>query len=130
MARMFKPETTRLDLSDGDFLIVKKRLTAGEQRKIFARMVSKLVPGEKTEVDPMQAGIAKIVEYLLDWSIVDADNKPVDIRNQPPEFVAAALNALDGESYAEIRIAIDQHEERVAAETLDLKKMKVTASVA
>ena len=35
MSRFVRPETERLELTDGDWMLVKRRLTAGEQRRAF-----------------------------------------------------------------------------------------------
>jgi hypothetical protein len=127
MIRMHRPETTKLSIADGDWLLVKTRLTAGEDRQIFGRMVKKMVAGEKPEIDAMQAGISTVVEYLLDWSIVDPDGKPVVIRDQPPQVIAAACDALDSESFREIQDAINQHVETQKMRLDEEKKLTTGA---
>ena len=115
-SRFLKPETHRLDLSHGDWLLVKKRLTAGEQRRLFARMVKTMVQGEKIEMNPVQAGMSKIVEYLLDWSLTDPEGKPVLIRGKTPEQLATVLDGLDLDSFNEIYEVIEAHEKAMADE--------------
>jgi hypothetical protein len=64
--RFVQPDVVRLPLSDGDFIDVKRELSAGEQRRMFAGMVLHgVVPGEKTLLDPERVGITKMVEYLV-----------------------------------------------------------------
>src|SRR5262245_15623993 len=118
MSRFVRPDTVRLEISQGDWLLVKKRLTAGEERQAFARMMrpyrtslSGMPNGsDQVELDPVQATLSNTIAYLLDWSLVDDDGKPVVIRNQPVDVVRAALDALDLESFTEITQAIAAHE--------------------
>ena len=71
MSRFLKPELVRIDLTLGDWILIKKRLTAGEQRRVFARMVKTMKAGEGIEIDPERAGLSNLVEYLVDWSFTD-----------------------------------------------------------
>src|SRR5687768_15086196 len=98
-SRRRRPETATLHLSRGDWLLVKKHLTAGEQRAIFKRMM--LFADGTPQIDPVQVGLSKVIGYLIDWSITDADDRPAVIRDQPEDVVAAALDALDTDSYTE-----------------------------
>ena len=114
-SRFVRPETTKLELSDGDWLLVKRRLTAGEQRAAYARMYITGLDGSR-KVDPLQSGLGLITAYLVDWSLLGLDEKPCVIRDQPVEVVESALNALDVESFGEIRQAIQDHEARMIEE--------------
>lgn len=125
--RMFEPETARLELADGEWLLVKKRLTAGEERRIQARANTTFVEG-RIVFDQLKAGPAMIVEYLLDWSATDPQGKPLVIRDQPPEVVETVLNSLPGEAVREIQDAIFAHTARVRAELEDQKKMVAGSS--
>jgi len=107
---MRRPETVKVDISQGDWLLVKKHLTSGEHRKRLSRMLN-----PDGTVQPVNVGVTKIVSYLLDWSIADADDKPVVIRDQPEDVVQAALDALDVESFKEILTAIEAHEDAMQA---------------
>jgi hypothetical protein len=129
MSRFVRPETAKLEISDGDWLLVKKRLTAGEQRKAFARIVKRLEVGKPTELDPEATGLAKIVAYLLDWSLVDDTGAIVPVRDQPAAVVESALLALDPESFREIHDLITAHEER-EAEALAQEKKRRTGAIA
>jgi hypothetical protein len=111
-SRMRKPETALLNISRGDWLLVKKHLTAGEQRQMFRRM---LTAKDGTAVEPISVGLSKMVAYLLDWSVTDADDKPVVIRDQPDDVVASILDNLDTDSFREIRQAIEAHDEAMEA---------------
>ncbi len=107
--RFVQPDVVRLTLSDGDYIDVKKELNAGEQRRVFSRLVKTMHFSEKPEVDPEQVGLSKVVEYLVGWSFADVSGKPVPVSE-------AALGNLDGETYGEIVKAIDAHDDAVTAE--------------
>lgn len=110
------PDAVKLDLTQGDWLLVKRRLNAGERRRVYARMVQSMEPGS-TKLDPMQVAISKAVEYLLDWgTFSDAAGKPIVIRDKPPAVVESALNSLAPEDFAEIVSAIEAHEAAQDAE--------------
>jgi hypothetical protein len=115
--RMPKPgEHVKIEISEGDWILCKKRLTAGEQRRIFTRQMKTMVAGEKVELNPQQVGLSQMVEYLVDWSITDSDGKPVVIRDQSPAFVESALEMLDIESFNEILKAVQDHEAAMTVE--------------
>ena len=84
--RFVMPDVVRLDISGGDWIEVKRRLNVAERRSITSR-----------------AEFAKVDAWVLDWSFVGADEKPV-------KFSAEAVRALDPASFAEIIDAIDAHE--------------------
>jgi hypothetical protein len=122
MSRFVRPETDKLDLSGNDWLLVKRRLTAGEQRAAFARQIKRMTLGEPTLLDPEGVGLSKIVSYLLDWSFVDDDGRSVVIRDQPTPVVESALLALDTASFREVYEAITAHEDRQVAALAEEKK--------
>jgi hypothetical protein len=107
--RFVHPEVTRLPLSDGDFLDVKKRLTAGEERLVFTRQIRAQGLGDKAQLDFDQVGKSKLVAYIVGWSLTDENGAPVP-------FSESALDNLDPDSFAEIRNAVDAHETAVTAE--------------
>ena len=127
-SRFVRPESEKLEISGGDWLLVKRRLTAGEQRHAFARVVKRMNLGERTELDPEATGLAKIVAYLLDWSLKDDDGAIVPIRDQPTGAVESAILALDPESFRELFDAITAHEDAQAALLEAEKKRPGTAS--
>ena len=106
--RFVKPKTVRIDLSEGDWIEVKRELNAGEHRRVFGRLVKEMRAGDKALLDPEQVGLTKLVEYIVDWSF-EQDGKPVPVSE-------ASINALDAETYAELVKAVDAHEEAVDAE--------------
>ncbi len=102
--RFVQPNLKRLELSDGEWVDVKQELNAGESRRVFARLVKTMHFNEKAEIDPEQVGLSKVVEFIVGWSLTDADGRPVPVSE-------AAISNMDGETYAEIVAAIDKHEE-------------------
>jgi hypothetical protein len=119
---MRRPDTCRLDLTRGDWLLVKKWLTAGETRDIFARTVKTLKAGDRAELEPRQLGITQAAVYLVDWTFQDADGKPLVIRDQPVEVIVEMLNDLDAPDLAEVLTAIYEHDARMEAEREVQKK--------
>lgn len=112
--RFVQPDIVRLNLSDGDFIDIKKELNVGEQRRIFSRFVKDARSGEAWAVDPEQVGMTKIVEYLLGWSFTDAAGKPVEISEE-------SIKGLDVDSFREIKDAIDAHEKQIEKERAERK---------
>jgi len=110
-SRFGRPEVSTLRLANGDTLTVKRRLTAGEQRAMFARMCN----ADGLTVDRFQISLATMLAYLVDWSLADDDGRPVPIRGLPPEDVAVVLDTLTPEDFREIASAIDAHSEAMEA---------------
>lgn len=130
--RVRRPATARLELSDGDYLLVKQDLTAGEYHAVqrAATRPLTMTPGTRpedmvAELDPIAGGLATVLAYLLDWSFQDADGKRLAIADQPQEVVKAALEHIDFESYMEIQKAIQAHQ---AARKLAIEAEKKTSN--
>lgn len=103
---------------DADFIDIKRELNAGEQRKLFTDLVKQMHPGEKVELKPELVGMTKVVAYLLDWSFLDNEGRPVPVSE-------AAINNLDTETFQEITKAIDAHEEAQEAKRAEEKNDRV-----
>src|SRR5574338_1565491 len=74
MARcpIVKPDVQRLPLRDGEFLDVKKELTAGEYRDMLAAQVRETDSG-RIALDFQKVGMAKVVAFVVGWSFVYLD---------------------------------------------------------
>jgi hypothetical protein len=120
-SRFVRPDTTVLHISNGDTLTVKKRLNHGEQSDAFARLYV-TAPDGTLKVNPLVADMVTITAYLLDWSLTDDSGSLYVIRDQPLATVEAAINALDPDSFREIKDAIEAHERAMAAEREAKKK--------
>jgi hypothetical protein len=107
--RFVQPELVRIALSDGDWLDVKKELTIGEQTEMFASMRRQFAAGEIPVLDPTKIGRARAKAFIHNWSFTDLSGAPVP-------FSEAAFNNLSTATAAEIRDALEAHEERVLEE--------------
>ena len=121
-SRMVPRQATTLPLSNGDNLIVRTRLSHGDLRAAYARTYVAGVDGEM-RVNPLLVGDAMLVAYLIDWTLTDPQGQPIVIRDQPPAVVQQALDDLFPEDVAEIRRAVDQHEQRMREARLLEKKL-------
>jgi hypothetical protein len=111
MSRFVRPEVVTLTLANGDTLLVKKRLNAGETRQLYDRMLD-----EKTqEVQRMRSGVSTVLAYLLDWSLKDDSGQHVTMLDQPDAVKQAALDQLDPDDFREILGAIEKHEHAITA---------------
>ena len=119
-ARVVPPETARLTISNGDWLLVRKRLNAGENKRMVKRG-STMTP-DGLRVDTIDAGTAKVLAYLVDWSLA------IPVRGPDALPVEAAIDSLDPESYTEILRAIEAHETAMQAERDAQKKILLGAA--
>lgn len=102
-------EVTRLSLSDGHYVDVKRRLSHGEREEMFARM--RPTPDEWQHVRT-----AKVNAYLVGWSLVGLDGKPAPMApTMKKDERLATLGALDPDDFEEIYDAIEEHEKTVQA---------------
>jgi hypothetical protein len=124
-SRVVRPETDKLPISDGDWVLVKRRLNHGETQKMFARRYLSDAFGNRVNLE--LAGMEKVTAYLLDWSLTDLEDKPLVIRDKSIDEVESAINAIDPESFAEIRAAIDAHELAQAIKRAEEKKLRAGA---
>lgn len=116
------PETLRLELPSGGWILVKKYLTAGETRRVFRGMLRRGATGD--EIDPLNVGLSKCLVYLVDWSVVDANGNPVVIRGQSEEHLASMLDSMDYAAFGEILRAVEAHEDAMEAARAEEKKTR------
>lgn len=105
--RMIKPQVDKIDLGDGEWIEVRRELTAGEQRKALARSMTVVGMGMSPNLE--QLGKAEVLAYLLDWSIADESGKRIEVSED-------ALDNLHPEAYKLIADAIEAHVRRVDEE--------------
>jgi hypothetical protein len=133
--RVRRPATDRLELTQGDYLLVKQDLTAGEYRELLRASTRPVTMTTATgatptlELDPVAAGVALVVAYLLDWSFTDVDGKKIPIADQPPAVVKAALDYIDSDAYMEVQQAIQRHQAARAAQLAEEKKTRSGAPI-
>ena len=102
LSRFVQPEIVRLELSDGDWLDVRKELSTGEARRAMAKTVKSMRADGRIEPDLEMLGRAEMAAYLVDWSFVDGNDKRVPCSD-------AALGNLTQDAFAEIETAVRAH---------------------
>jgi hypothetical protein len=107
MSRFVSVDTVRLDLSHGDWIEVKRQLSYGDIQAVASKTRGDFTAGE----------LYFVAAALVDWSLVDEQDKRVDIDEEPARI--AALKALKPSDFAEIDAAISKHFEAVNAEKKD-----------
>jgi hypothetical protein len=105
--RFVSPETVRINLSDGQWIDVKKTLTAGEEkayRSAGFKRVSQRQDDNANEVDiDWQAmAFARVDTYLVEWSAKKPDGKDMPLNK-------STIRNLDTDSFKEIDDAILAH---------------------
>jgi len=121
-SRFVRPETRRLELTDGDWITVRARLTAGEQQALEARQYQYDGDG-KLRVDLTQVRFAIVAAYLVDWSFPE-----FSIRGVPLETVDTAVRNLDPDDFAEVRAAVEAHVDQMRTERDEEKKRRTGAT--
>lgn len=109
MARIVRPQPVRLPLKNGEWLLVRKRLNVGEEREMWARCYIAGSDGT-LKVNPLMIGFSQMVAYLIDWHLIDEETGDAlpSLRDEDAD-AAKALNALDSETFSDIKDAIDAH---------------------
>lgn len=121
--RFVVPESVRLPISAGDFIDVKNRLNHGELEDLHARWAPFVTPGEPLQLNRREVRTAKVLTYLIGWSLTDPAGAPVPMAPDLPEAVRVAnLRSLDPESFSEIFDAIVTHEAATTAARAAEKK--------
>jgi hypothetical protein len=93
----------RLPLSGGDFVDVKRELNAGEYFDLLVAQADR-------------QSYAKILAYVIGWSFVGADDKPVPYSLDMPETARRdTVRSLDKDTSRELLAALDKHEQAVDA---------------
>ena len=107
--RFVIPETVRLDLSEGDWVEVKSRLSYGEQQRLAggALRTRRSLVGTGNEdfelsVDMEAYDVLRLSTWIADWSFCNSAGKQVPVS---PEAIAA----LDPDTAAEIDEALSAH---------------------
>jgi hypothetical protein len=102
-SRVVQPEMVRLPLSDGDFIDVKRELTAGEYYDLL------LAQSERQS-------FAKILAYVIGWSLVGANDAPIPYSlDLPHNERRDTVRSLDTATVRELTAALDKHEAAVEA---------------
>ena len=121
-----KPETVVLQLPEGQWVEVKKRLTVGESRKVMASLVSEIRTDGRVTPNFEMAGKAEVLAYLVDWSLRDEDGKPVRIDTDGRK--SAAIDNLAQEHFDVIAEAIQAHIKAMSEEREAEKNAQSTSN--
>lgn len=115
MARcpLVKPnETVRYDLSDGDWVVLKKFLDAGEELEVSGAGLSRMgTEGDEPsyKLDWKRLKLQRILAYVKEWSFVDFANRALRITlDNLSRCSPAVINELDA--------VIDKHREAMEKE--------------
>jgi hypothetical protein len=110
MSDFVDPVPERLPLSDGQFVDIKQRLNHGEREDMFAGMSAFVTPGEPAQLDRKHFRTAKVLAYLIGWSLTNK-GRPVPYSPELPERTRTdTLRSLSPDRFDEIHQAIEAHE--------------------
>jgi hypothetical protein len=111
--RVVLPKSDRLPLSDGDHVDVITELNAGEYFDLLTDLADR-------------KPFAKVLAYVLGWSLVGLDEKPLPYSVGLPENERRdTVRSLDKATVRELIAALDRHEATV--ETARAQKKTATA---
>src|SRR3954464_12266481 len=110
MGDFVRPEPIRLSLSGGHYIDIKKRLNHGEREDMYARIAPYVVPGEPAHMNRREVRTAKVLTYLVGWSLTD-EGMPVPMSAVLSEADRLdTIRSLDPDRFDEIHGAIEAHE--------------------
>ena len=129
-SRVVRPLSRRIQISGGDWLLVKDRLNHGEQQDAFARKYVANVFGGHA-VNLRAQGMEKVTAYVVDWNLTGLDDQVLPLRTEGEldlVVMAASLNSIDPESFAEILAAIEMHVTAMDQARAEEKKLQAGAT--
>jgi hypothetical protein len=108
--RGVKAETVELPLSDGDVIVVKKILTAGEANVVTSGSVEGYSRnGDRVEFDNRKLGFLAAAVYIISWSLTNVhDGLPIYWPSEREKRISV-LETLDEDTGREINEAIGKH---------------------
>ena len=103
-------DTVRLDLSDGDWVEVRRILTVGEERDLVSLAVRGYRPDGTADLDTKMLSFLSAATYITGWSLMNMDGAPIPwMRNATMAQRVDVLRALDSATMGEIDDAIAAH---------------------
>ena len=101
--RFVAPETVRLELSEGDWIEVKARLTYGERARLSSSSFKAgHIGSDAIDLDFEAYALARLETWLVDWSFLGANGKVVPVSR-------TAIRNLDPDTSDEIDAALTAH---------------------
>ena len=110
--RVVVPDTVRIPISDGDWIEVIKHLNYGETKAMQAFAFG--FKDNHVQADLEVVEIAQALGYLVGWSLVDLDGRPIRLETMAAKRVA--LFDQDPTTIKEIIAAVSAHAERMEQE--------------
>ncbi len=101
--------------ADGDWLDVKRTLNTGEYRAMITGQYREVEDHYRVDLDRM--GMNRVLAYVVGWSFVDTDGKPLP-------FSEAAIKNCDIEAFKDALDAVDAHHEAREAEAVIRKNAR------
>ena len=115
--RGVRHDVVRLDLSDGDWIDVRRVLTVGEERDLVSLAVRGYRPDGTADLDTRLLSFLAAATYITGWSLVNLDGLAMPwMVNAKVQQRVDVLRELDGATMAEIDEAIARHRAGVAEE--------------
>jgi hypothetical protein len=110
--------TVRKELSDGDWVEFKERLSYGEQQRLaggaLGRATGMFEGKPEVALDMAHYQIKRFAIWVVDWSFVDAKGRHVDVTED-------AIANLDPDTAEEIDAALTAHIDAMEAEKKEMK---------
>ena len=105
--RFASADTTRLALTEGDWIEAKNELSYGERQSLMATAYKMRRGADRPdeEIDWAGTNLKDLELWLVDWSFKDEDGKPVAVS-------ADSIKALSIETALEIEAALKEHKAR------------------
>jgi len=105
-SRFADGSAVRLELSDGDWVLVRRELSYGQQRRLAAAGLTGVdnatAGADHLRVDFAAYDLERLALWLLDWSFRDADGDHVVVSRE-------AIENLHPDAAAEINEALNRH---------------------
>ena len=103
----------RLELSDGDWVLVRAELTYGQQRRLAGAGLTGIDASASGRASGLKVDLAafdleRIATWVMDWSLRDGDGDRVTVSRE-------AIEALHPDTAGEINAALDAHIEALEA---------------
>lgn len=113
--RGVRHDVVRLDLSDGDWIDVRRVLTVGEERDLVSLAVRGYRADGTAELDVKLLSFLAAATYITAWSLVGMDGLPLPwVGNAKVQQRVDVLRGLDTATMLEIDAAITAHRDAVA----------------
>ena len=110
-----RPEHVRIELTEGRWIEVKKRLSVGEARQAMTSFVGAYRSDGSRTPNLETLGMGQVLAYLIEWNFVDDTDRVVPVSLD-------AIKMLDPRVYGEVETAINAHVAAVEADDAEREK--------